>query len=372
MSKKFKVVITMLMLFSLLLTACAPSKPLDNVKDNVGNGVAEDAGKTKVALITAKHGSAGFVDEAVAGAKLASEEFDIDVDYIETATGSDVKEFETQGRFLAESGQYDLIIFVSAIVADIVELMAGDYPEQKFSIVDTKLEGFDNVRSVGANDPEQHFLSGVLSGIITTGKYKDTFPMSNDKNVLSFAGGVDNPVSRSGAAGYMAGAKYVNPEVETKYTIVGSFNDPATAKEISMLNIANGADVVTGNCGSGIMGILEAAKDQGTYYIATSPSDNDPDYSLACSVKKTDVFVYNEIKGIKEETWEAGHHKFGIKEGICNVSFEGTAFEDKIPQEILDIIDEIRQQVVNGELEMPVDVSDVEAWSASNQYDWKN
>lgn len=369
MSKKLKVVISMLMLISLLLSACAPSKSLEEVE--VGSKGDEEESRAKVAMISGRHGSTGFIDEALIGAERALEELDVDLDFVEVSEAENMAEFETQGRFLAESGEYDLVLFVSSAVADVVKLMAGDYPEQKFTVVDTKVEGLDNVRSVGANDPEQHFLSGVLSGIITTGQYTDVFPLSNDANILSFAGGVDNPVSRAGAAGFMAGAKYVNPEVITNYTIVGGFNDPATAKEISLLNIAEGADVVTGNCGSGIKGVLEAAKEQGAYYIATSPSDNDTDYSLCTSAKMTDMFVYNEIKAILEEgAWEAGHHRFGVKEGITDIRFEGTAYENKIPQDILDIIDEIRQKIIDGELEMPNDVSEVDAWAKNNQYDW--
>lgn len=368
MSNKLKTVISLLMFISLLLTACSPTKTIGDVKvSNEGNN---EETKVKIALVTGKHGSEGFIDEAVSGAKLAAEELGVEADYVEVSSGSNMVEFETQGRFLAEGSEYDLILFVTSAAADVVKLIASDYPEQKFSVVDAKLEGFENVSSVSANDPEQHFLSGVLSGIITSGKYKDSFPFTNNANVLSFAGGADNPTSRAGAAGFMAGAKYVNTEVNTIYTIVGSWTDPATAKEISLLNIANGADIVAGNCGAGIKGVLEAAKEQNTYFIASSPSDNDPDYSLSTSLKKTDMFVYNEIKGILEGTWEAGHHKFGIKEGACDIGFEGTAYQNKIPQELLDIIDEIRQKVVDGELKLPNDVSEVEEWAKNNQYDW--
>lgn len=359
MSKKFISVLSLILVLCLAFTACGGGE------DVTDEPVADD-GVIKVAVLNSKRGSSGFTDEGWAGADRAEAEgiAEItDVECIETA------DFETQARALAETGEYDLILAVGSNVSDVIGMMAGDYPDQKISIIDTKLEGFDNVRSVAAKDPEQAFLSGVLSGLVTTGNYADVFPLSNaDSAVLSYAGGADIPTSRAGAAGFMAGAKYVNPEVTIDYVIVGSWNDPDKAKNIALQGIGSGADVATGNCGSGIKGVLAACKEQGSYYIATSPSDNDPEYSLCCSVKKTDVMVYNDIVAVANGTWEAGHHTFGIAEGVCDISFEGTAFEGKVPQELLDIIDDIREQVKSGELELPYDPNDVDAWAANNTY----
>lgn len=365
MKKTLTLILAFTMVVTLVLAGCG-STPAASSTGSVPASAAE--GKVKIAILNGKRGMSGFVDEAYAGAERAATELGVQVDVVECIETAD---YETQGRFLSETGEYELLIFVGANVADVVKLMAGDYPEQKISVVDTKVEGFDNVRSVGAKDPEQAFLSGVLSGILTKGEHKDIFPFTNDdKAVLSYAGGGDVPTSRAGAAGFMAGAKYVNPEVETIYTIVGSWNDPAKAKEITLQNIERGADICTGNCGSGIIGVLEAAKEQGAYYIATSPSDNDADYSISCSVKKTDIFVYNEVKGVLDNTWVAGHHVFGIKEGICDISFEGLNFKDKIPQDVLDVINKIRQEVIDGKLVLPSEPNEVDEWAKTNQYAW--
>ncbi len=354
MKKVILAVLLVLMATSLMFVGCSENEQ-----------ASSSDGEGKIAIIGNKRGSTGFIDEAYAGADKAAADFGKTVEIVEIIETAD---YETQGRFLAESGDYDLIIFVGANVADVVALMAGDYPEQRISIVDTKLEGFENVRSVSAIDPEQAFLSGVLSGIVTKGQHKDVFPFSNDENVLSYAGGGDVPTSRAGAAGYIAGAKYVNPDVEVIYTIVGSWSDPARAKEITLQNIGRGADIATGNCGSGIFGVLEAAKEQGAYYIATSPADNDPEYSISCSVKKTDAFVYNEIQSIVEETWAPGHYQFGIAHGICDISFDGLAFNGKIPADIMEVINASRQSIVDGELVLPTDPTKVDEWAKTNQY----
>lgn len=384
MKKKLISVISLLLALSMLLCACAsktttetkteePAATETTAAEETKTEESTDAAETEesadkqytVALLTNKAGSSGFVDEAIAGGDRAREELGVTVDLVEC---EDNNAYETNLRFLSEDGTYDLIIIVDSTAADIVALVADDFPDQKFTCVDCKQENYANVRSVSAVNGEQAFLSGVLCGLITSGEYKDTFPMTNDDLKLCYAGGMDSPTSREGAAGFMAGAKYINPDIEILYTIVGGYADPATAKEITLLGADKGADVATGNCGSGIKGILEACKERNIYYIATSPSDNDIDQSLCCSVKKTDVMVYNEIKNLIEGGWTAGHNTFGIAQGVCDISFEGTAYENGIPEEIMNVIDDVRQQVVDGKITMPADVSDVDAWAAENQY----
>ena len=274
MKKKLFALVAMLLTLCMALTACGGNNTgsgnsTTNNGSNAGDTTDEGGDSAvKIAVCGGKAGSTGFTDEGIAGTDRAREELGVEIDYVEC---EDNAAYETNGRFLSESGEYDLIIFVNSQIGDIVSLFCDEYPDQKYTVVDCKLEGKDNVRSVSAVNGEQAFLSGVLCGLITTGEYQDVFPMTNTDNVLCYAGGMDAPTSREGAAGFMAGAKYVNPDVEIQYTIVGGYNDPATAKEISLLGIDQGADIVTGNCGSGIMGVLEACKERGAYYIATSP-----------------------------------------------------------------------------------------------------
>lgn len=371
MKRRISICAAIVLAASMIMTACGSKADSGSsaVSSAPGTQAAGEDAKDglKVAVCGGKAGSTGFTDEGIAGADRAREELGMTIDYVEC---EDNAAYETNGRFLSESGEYDLIVFVNSQVADIVTLFCDDYPDQKYSVVDCKLEGRDNVRSVTAVNGEQHFLTGVLCGLITKGEYKDAFPLTNDANVLCYAGGTDSPTSREGAAGFMAGARYVNPDVEILYTIVGSYNDPAAAKEISLLGIDKGADICTGNCGSGIKGVLEACKEKGAYYIATSLSDNDPGQSLCCSVKKTDVLVYNEIKAIQDGSWSSGHSQFGIADGVCDISFEQSLFADGIPEDVRTVIDKVRQECTEGKITMPADVADVDAWAAENQYQW--
>ena len=219
MKKKLFALVAMLLTLCMALTACGGNNTgsgnsTTNNGSNAGDTTDEGGDSAvKIAVCGGKAGSTGFTDEGIAGTDRAREELGVEIDYVE-CPDEDLSSYETNGRFLSESGEYDLIIFVNSTAADIVSLFCDDYPEQKYTIIDCKLEGKDNVRSVSAVNGEQAFLSGVLCGLITTGEYQDVFPMTNTDNVLCYAGGMDAPTSREGAAGFMAGAKYVNPDVE--------------------------------------------------------------------------------------------------------------------------------------------------------------
>lgn len=326
---------------------------------------ADDSEAITVAIVTSKRGDNGFNDQAWLGCQMAVKDFGIT---LLDAQAADIAEADAAIRNYSDSGDVDLIVVVGANYTETLAMVAADYPEQKYSIVDAIMDPkMDNVSSNATIDAEQGFLSGVISGFVTRGDYAESFPLANaDKNVIVYAGGMDSPVSRAGAAGYMAGVLYVNPECEIIYNIVGSYQDPVKAKEIAMSGVARGADIITGNCGSGSLGLNEAAVEAGCYFIATSKSGLDPKVSLCTSVKLTENEVYDEIKAVVDGNFTPGGERLGIANGYCDVSVEGVEID--YPQELLDIVAKIKEDVRTGKIVMPADVSDLDAWKAENQY----
>lgn len=368
--KGMKKIVAFLLIVVLILSASAckggetpkvdPSKPEDTAKSG-----GEGSETITVALVTSKRGDMGFNDQAWEGCQMAVREFGIK---LLDAQATDMAEADAAIRNFSDAGDVDLIVVVGANYTETLAMIADEYPEQKYSMVDAILQPEKpNVSSNATIDGEQGFLSGVISGLVTRGDYADSFPRANsDKNVIVYAGGMDSPVSRAGAAGYMAGVLYVNPECKIIYNIVGSYQDPVKAKEIAMSGVAQGADIITGNCGSGSLGLNEAAIEAGCYFIATSMAGLDPECSLCTSVKLTENEVYDEIKAVVEGNFTSGGERLGIASGYCDVSLEGVQID--YPQDLIDIVDEIRERVKRGEIVMPNDVTELDDWKANNQY----
>lgn len=68
--------------------------------------------------------------------------------------------------------------------------------------------------------------------------------------MIGFIGGVDNPLINHFAAGYQAGAQYIDPDMQVLIDYAGSFNDPTTAKTIANTFVEKGADVIFHASGS--------------------------------------------------------------------------------------------------------------------------
>ena len=65
---------------------------------------------------------------------------------------------------------------------------------------------------------------------------------------------MDTPSQNTFVAGYMAGAKAVNPDVEVEVKYVGSFSDTTTAKELALAEHEDGADIVYAVAGGAGLG----------------------------------------------------------------------------------------------------------------------
>lgn len=353
MNKKYLSLGLVFVLILTLLAGCASKSP--NVETP---GDKND--KVKIALLLGNLGDKGFNDEVYKGMLDAKEEFDIDFDYAEIVENSEI---ETQLRMFADSESYDLIIASNASYAETLIEIANDYPEQKFSLADGVIEGFDNIHSVRALDPEQTFLSGVIAGLVTIDK---RMPLANDKNILGFIGGQDTPISRSGVAGFMAGARYVNPEVEFIYNIVGDYRDPGKAKELAMTAYGRGADVISHNAGGSGLGVFNAAAESNKYVIGSSKATIDPERSLVTSIKRIDLLIFQEVEDIVNDTWKPGVTIKGIKEGVCNYDREG--IDTEIPDDILETAEKVRQEYLDGKFELPNDPNEIDVWSQNNKF----
>ena len=84
------------------------------------------------------------------------------------------------------------------------------------------------------------------------------------------------------------------------------------------------------------------------------------------SVKKTEQMVYKEVESIVKGTWQAGSSVYGIADDVCDYDISGLKVE--IPEDILEIVEDIKQEIIDGKLELPYKIEDVDEWAARNQY----
>lgn len=328
-----------------------------------GTDEPKKSGAKKIGLVlgTGGLGDKNFNDMAYEGITSAEKELGISFDYLEPAT---VTDYVPNLRSMCETGEYDLVIGLGTDMCDAIKEVAADFPDQKFSHIDSTLEGLENVSAISTKWQEQTFMAGVVAGLGT----KSDLPFANEDNVIGVIIGQENPSLRKGVIGYTAGARYVNPDVKVLEGNVDSFNDPGTAKEMSLSMFSQGADFIQAIAGASGMGIYSASNEAQKYSFGVGANVNDiqPDNIVGTSARTVNLMVYNEIKALLDGTWSGGLHISGIKEGA--VGYDATKSNVKLPDDVQAAVTEIEQMLKDGKLVPPENAEDIDAWVAENQY----
>lgn len=322
---------------------------------------AESEGDVKIGVVftTSGLGDNNFNDMVNSGLQKAEEELGITYDYSEPSSNGEVV---TMLREFAQTGEYDLIFSLGADAQSALEQVAAEYPDQNFTIIDTAVE-MDNVSSISKNGADQSFLCGVLAGYLTT---EESLDRINAETKIAAVMGVDSPLLNAVVAGFEAGAKYANPEVEVLSGVVGSFDDPAKAKEMADSFYKQGADIILQGAGGSGMGVFDAAKADSGYAMGTGVNQNSisPDEIVATATFELPEITFNEVKSVVDGEWSNGVKVWGLKEEAVGYSVEGSNVE--VPQEIIDKVEEAKQWFLDGDITLPTTTDEVDAWIAEN------
>jgi basic membrane protein A len=302
-----------------------------------GTGTSGGA-KIKVGLVTDIGGlnDRGFNSLANKGLEDAKAQLGIDGRVLESKSDADyipnLSEFGDQG--------YDLIISVGFLMTDATAKAAKAYPDSTFAIVDSAFDPpLDNAQGLLFKEQETGCLVGSVAGLTTK------------SNNITWVGGQKIPPVDRFIAGYQFCAKKVNPDIKVSGSYSQDFVDQAKCKEIALDQISKGSDVVfqvAGGCG---LGALDAAKEKGVWGIGVDADQSFlGDHILTSAVKRVDVAVFKTIEAVQNgQTIGGGITSFGLKEdgvGLGTVSPE-------VSQDVLDQVDQIKQQILDGSLEIP-------------------
>lgn len=295
-------------------------------------------------------GGNSFNDLALEGVRKAAEDYGITFDQVEPKSVADEEIIQDE---MASSEEYDLIICVGDEQVDALNNVASVYTDQRFALLDATSE-LANVASYSCKAQEGSFMVGALAVLA---KQEQIDSKLSDSNTIGFIGGVDNPLINQFAAGYQAGALYVDPGVTVLRDYVGGFNDPTTAKTIANTFHEKGADVIFHASGASGMGLFQAAEEKGFVSIGVNLNQNTiaPDYIMASMLKRLDNCAYHAITSIVEDTYTGENQLLGLRDGGVDFTIEGSNI--KVPDSVTQKLEEIREGVVSGEIEVPSELS---------------
>ncbi|WP_348613510.1 BMP family lipoprotein [Halobaculum rarum] len=327
--------------------------------DGDGGGTGDT---TNVAIVSSPAGfdDNAFNDLALEGLQSAAEEYDIEINQVEETAQAQYQSTQSE---LAASGDYDLIVLVSYNHTEALTQNAVDYPDQNWMLINDHVDE-PNVAGYTWANHEMSYLAGVLGGTMTTEELShegsETDPGSAQ---IGFVGGVDGSLINAFERSYVAGAEWVNSDVEVNVGYIGDYTDTDTAADIASSQYDDGADIVYHAAAAAGRGVFEAAQSKGRFAIGV-----DADQSVTLSDFQ-DVIIGSAVKYINEGTREVavavaddefesvtGANTLGLaEEGVDCVI--GQAFEGELPDAVSQNLEEAKQGIVDGDIEVPCTAS---------------
>jgi basic membrane protein A len=247
--------------------------------------------------------------------------------------------------------KYDLVIGIGFLEAHDLARVASKFPSTKFAILDAPWEALskprpENVEGTVFKTEEPSFLAGYLAARVA--KRRSPHP------TISSVGGYPIPTVTAFIAGYEAGAKRANPQINLLNAFVFDFVNAAKCKHAALGQIAQGSEVVfnvAGGCG---LGTLAAAKQKGVWGIGV---DIDQSYLgrfiLTSVIKRLDIAVYNLVRSLEQGRFRTGGN---VVFDLRNDGVGLGRFSPLVTHSLKGQLEGLRAQIVRGEIVVPTTI----------------
>ena len=341
MLKKLFGPLAILIILSVLMTACAPAATPTLTP-------TEEAGPTKLKVFGAfatpiEEPWDGVIHQALNKAKDAGT-----IDYTYTENIGYSGDMERVLREVCEQQKPNLILGDAFGNEEAVRRVAADFPDIAFAFgsgfgpTEPNVAVFDN----WIHEPA--YLLGMLAGGLTT------------SGTIGVVGGYPVPEVNRITNAFIQGVKFVNPDAKVLVTFINSWFDPAQAKEAALAQIDGGADVLFAER----FGVIEAAKEKGLWAFGNMSDQNElaPDQVVSSAVWNMDPTVDYLIKQVEAGTFTAQDLKdFSMmgKGGASLAPFHGT--ESKLPADLVAKVNARMDEIKKGVFRVDIDEAAPEA-----------
>lgn len=308
-------------------------------------------------------GDQSFNDSAAAGIERARDE--LGIEFTEASPNPDGSNRAELLQLAADA--HDVVIAVGFLFEGDAAAVGTENPDTVFGVVDTAMLDFsgdaptpygDNIAGLVFAEEQGSFLVGAAAAL------------KSDAGTVGFIGGVANVggLIEKFQAGFEAGARAVNPDVEiisdyiTEAPDFDGFFAPDRAKEIALAMYEEGADIIYHAAGGSGAGLFQAAKEQSDatgskvwaigvdsdQYFTAGPGVRD--YILTSMLKRVDVSIYEVIKAAIEGVVTPGPTVYDLSVDGVGYSTSGGFIDD-----IADQLEEYKAQINSGAITVPTE-----------------
>lgn len=303
----------------------------------LGSAIADDF-KPGVVFDSGGKSDKSFIDGVYNGIRKFQADSGIQIHELEVVANSRrelaVREFALGG--------YDPILVVGFSYASALKTIAPEFPQTRFAIIDAIVE-LPNVQSIVFKEHEGSFIVGILAAMAAQG------------NKIGFVGGMDVPIIRRFACGYILGARHANPNVQVLQDMTGTtsaaWNDPDRGYELAKSQFDSGAEVVYHAAGRTGLGVLQAAADENRLGIGVDSNQNHlhPGNVLTSMLKRVDLVAHDVFDSANRGAWKTGARVLGLKEKGIGWSLDDHN-ENLITVKMKSAVEDAEEKIVSGEI----------------------
>lgn len=344
--KKFSLILAVVLILSLVLSACQPAAQTQ-----------APVAKKKICQVTDTGGidDKSFNATAWKGAEMVQSQLGWEAKYLESKA---VEDYEKNINAFIEE-KCDLIVTIGFLLGDATKAAAEANTDVKFSIVDYAYDpGIPNVVGQVFATDEAAFLAGYLAaGMTKTGKV-GTF------------GGLPIPTVTIFMDGFTRGVKHYNAVKGTSVEVLGydlvdpnkglftnSFDDQTKGKEFGITLMDEGADIIMPVAGPVGLGTAAAVKERGNAMIIGVDSDwfltsGFPEITLTSVLKNMDTTVLSVAKTVDDGSYKGGVNVVGTlaSGGVGLAPFHD--FDSQVPAELKAELDQLKADIISGTLKL--------------------
>lgn len=353
-NRKFILMFVLLLTIGMVLSACgSDDKDTGSDKEDDNAKSEDDATDFSAAMVTDIGGvdDKSFNQSSWEGLQKWGEEHGLSkgngIDYAQSNDKADYMPNLT--RLIRED--YNVIFGIGFELKEDLEKVAKQYEDTHFAIVDDVVEE-PNVASITFKEHEGSFLVGVAAAKKTK------------TNKVGFVGGIDSPLINKFEAGFIAGVKSVNPDIDVDVQYAESFGAPDKGKIIASNMYGSGVDVIYHSSGGTGNGVFNQAKDlkqndpdRDIWVIGVDRDQDeegqigDHNVTLTSMIKRVDVAVENVTNQSMEGEFPGGELlEFGLEDDAIGFA---TTNEEAMTDDIIDAVNEWKEKILNGDIDVP-------------------
>lgn len=278
----------------------------------------------------------GFMEAGYNGLLKIQDEFGAKISYIDGIKPEPALLAEALRRLAADAP--DMIIAHGGQNNQAASEVAAEFPDIAFVVVQGNVTG-DNLSSYEVLQEESAWLAGAAAGLMT------------ESNVVGHISGIRVTPGLKGRGGFYNGLMHTNPDAKFLTIFAGDQDDNDLSRRVAQAELDQGADFIFTMLNAGRQGAIDAMRGTNARQFGNviDWTAIEPEVFAGSAIANVSIPSVEAVRDFVEGDWKPGTVK---AIGLENPEAAALILGDGVPDDVKRQIDSLRQQIVDGAIEV--------------------